>query len=217
MAVKAVNAAPADPAAMPRTLSHGHAGGDGDGEGDGPGLLPALDAANELGKRGYKLTVVKAQVAGDASSASDSDIEPVFSDSEESNRSAAPQFTVRMSESATNMSAPAAAASLSRAMSDSKSDSAEGVADTATVPCLPPLTLLRGADPDNHILRVRADAVSSMLRFYSERGDVQTCTTVLCVLRHSPVKPREERERQHILWTRGYIGACVHLRVCMRG
>lgn len=68
-----------------------------------------------------------------------------------------------------------------------------------------PATRLRG-DMDNHTIALRQEAIANMLQFYSDKGDVQTCTTVMCVLSGSAVFPTCITQKQHTLWTRGYIG-----------
>jgi hypothetical protein len=64
-------------------------------------------------------------------------------------------------------------------------------------------------DSTNHIIRLRKQAIADVLKHYSDRGDVQMCATVLCALKGSPVFPDPARPKQHILWTRGYIGTSI--------
>ena len=64
-------------------------------------------------------------------------------------------------------------------------------------------------DTDNHCVRLRRDAVAAMLAHYGAAGDVQTCTTVLSVLRSSPLFPTPSRPHEHVLWTRAYIGTAM--------
>ena len=57
---------------------------------------------------------------------------------------------------------------------------------------------------DSQVFQVRDTAIKEMLRFYADRGDVQTCVTVIVVL--GPYGETLFPSRQRKQWLTGYIG-----------
>ena len=182
-----------------------------------PTMLPALNKANPIGTAGFaQQPVVVGARAGyeDALASSDSDME-YFVDSD-SDHSVHSRFSGKSNRSeklsAEALIAPAPLPAISQA-SDAAVDrpsiatAADGlrdVGDGTDVPVDPAAVFV--GDVDNHTIALRQQAVVDMLQFYSDRGDVQTCTTVMCVLSGSSLFPEAISEKQHLLWTRGYIG-----------
>ncbi len=88
----------------------------------------------------------------------------------------------------TQLSAPAV-------QSASMASAAAGLHDTANT-------------TDSQVYQVRDGAIQDLLRFYADKGDVQTCVTVMIAL--GPLGQTLFSSRQRKQWLTGYIGTHGH-------
>lgn len=186
------------------------------------GLLATLDSVNKVAGKAFKAEVPQSKRPSDEGS--ESDIE-TFTDTDSgeslqsgysghsrtSDRLFASELAFGTIPLASTQSDPATATD-----TDIQHTESEAMGDTSIEAVKPDVEVLRDPaavyheDTENHSVQLRKDAIAALLKYHSDKGDVQTCATVLCALKGSPVFPEEARPRQHLLWTFGYIGESFH-------